>query len=75
MTIVTDIRYFGGENIQIARRLSAMLENLIQTLPDSRAQLLRQELALIQVRRAVCRGAGGPRAGGGQRFPGRGRDT
>jgi uncharacterized membrane protein len=44
---VTEIRHFGNESIQIARRLRAMLENLIQTLPESRAVLLRQELSLV----------------------------
>jgi uncharacterized membrane protein len=45
---VTEIRHFGGESIQVARRLRAMLENLIQTLPEPRVALLRQELALLQ---------------------------
>ena len=44
---VTEIRHFGGQSIQVARRLRAMLENLIQTLPESRADLLRRELALL----------------------------
>lgn len=44
---VTEIRHFGGESIQVARRLHAMLENLIQTLPESRRSLLRQELTLL----------------------------
>jgi uncharacterized membrane protein len=44
---VTEIRHFGGESIQVARRLRAMLENLIQTLPEERAALLRQELSLL----------------------------
>jgi uncharacterized membrane protein len=44
---VTEIRQFGGASIQIARRLRAMLENLILTLPPSRAALLRRELALL----------------------------
>ena len=44
---VTEIRHFGGESIQVARRLRAMLENLIETLPDERAPLLRQELTLL----------------------------
>ena len=44
---VTEIRQFGGASIQIARRLRAMLENLIQTLPPERAPLLRQELTLL----------------------------
>jgi uncharacterized membrane protein len=44
---VTEIRHFGGASIQIARRLRAMLENLILTMPESRAGLLRQELVLL----------------------------
>jgi uncharacterized membrane protein len=44
---VTEIRHFGGESIQVARRLRAMLDNLIQTLPEQRAPLLRQELNLV----------------------------
>jgi uncharacterized membrane protein len=44
---VTEIRQFGGASIQIARRLRAMLENLIQTLPEERTALLRQELVLL----------------------------
>jgi uncharacterized membrane protein len=44
---VTEIRHYGGESIQIARRLRAMLENLIQTLPEARAVRLRQELTLL----------------------------
>jgi uncharacterized membrane protein len=45
---VTEIRQFGGASIQINRRLRAMLENLIQTLPEKRAASLRQELKLLQ---------------------------
>jgi uncharacterized membrane protein len=44
---VTEIRQFGGESIQIARRLRAMLESLIQAVPEARAALLRKELALL----------------------------
>lgn len=44
---ITEIRIFGGESIQIIRRMRAMLENLIQTLPEERASLLRQELDLF----------------------------
>jgi uncharacterized membrane protein len=50
---VTEIRQFGGGSIQVARRLRAMLENLIQTLPAERTELLRQELKLL--RRAAAR--------------------
>ena len=44
---VTEIRQFGATSIQVARRLRAMLENLIQTLPEERSALLRQELKLL----------------------------
>lgn len=44
---VTEIRQFGGPSIQIVRRLRAMLENLIETLSDERAALLRRELSLL----------------------------
>jgi len=44
---VTEIRQFGGTSIQVARRLRAMLDNLIQTLPEERCPLLRQELSLL----------------------------
>ncbi|MCX6247369.1 MAG: DUF2254 domain-containing protein [Bacteroidetes bacterium] len=45
---VTEVRQFGGTSIQIARRLKAMCENLIQTLPEERAAVLRTELSLIE---------------------------
>jgi uncharacterized membrane protein len=45
---VTEIRQFGDESVQIARRLRAMLENLLHALPKGRAPLLQQELDLIR---------------------------
>lgn len=45
---VTEIRQYGRDSIQIVRRLRAMLENLIQTLPERRAPMLRLELSLLQ---------------------------
>jgi len=44
---VTEIRHFGVESIQVARRLRAMLEDLTGTLPEVRAPLLRRELDLL----------------------------
>jgi uncharacterized membrane protein len=44
---VTEIRHFGGPSIQVNRRLRAMLENLIQTLPEQRVPLLKAELDLL----------------------------
>src|SRR5262249_61462810 len=43
----SEIRLYGAENPQIARRMRAMLENLIQTLPPHRHPALQQELALL----------------------------
>jgi uncharacterized membrane protein len=45
---VTEIRHFGGSSIQIARRLRAMLENLISSLPEERVPVLRMEQALLE---------------------------
>ena len=43
----TEIRHYGDESIQVQRRLRAMLENLIETLPERRAAVLHKELALL----------------------------
>jgi uncharacterized membrane protein len=45
---VMEIRHFGGTNIQVARRLRAMLENLTEVLSPERTPLLRAELTLLQ---------------------------
>ena len=45
---LTEIRQFGGSAMQIVRRLRFMLENLLDTLPEPRTILLRQELSLLQ---------------------------
>lgn len=45
---VTEVRHFGGESIQVVRRLRAMLEDLIQVLPASRAEALRLQQRLLQ---------------------------
>jgi uncharacterized membrane protein len=42
-----EIRLHAGENIQIPRRLRAMIENLISTLAKSRREALERELALL----------------------------
>lgn len=44
---VTEIRHFGGESIQVMRRMRAMLEDLIAALSEDRAALLRRELAIL----------------------------
>jgi uncharacterized membrane protein len=43
----TEIRQCSGQNIQIARRLRAMIDNLIQTLPKHRHAILLRELELL----------------------------
>jgi uncharacterized membrane protein len=43
----TEIRACGANNVQIARRMRAMLENLVHSLPESRHPALRQQLDLL----------------------------
>lgn len=45
---VTEIRQYGRDSMQTVRRLRAMLENLIDTLPEKRSPMLRLELSLLQ---------------------------
>ena len=42
-----EIRLHTGEHIQVVRRLRAMIENLIGTLPESRRDALLEELDLL----------------------------
>jgi uncharacterized membrane protein len=42
-----EIRHYGAENFQVARRMRAMIDNLVQTLPDNRCAALHEELALL----------------------------
>jgi uncharacterized membrane protein len=43
----TEIRFYGAENMQIARRLRAMILNLTDTLPAQDHPALRKELDLL----------------------------
>jgi uncharacterized membrane protein len=43
----SEIRACGSNNLQVARRLRSMVENLIDTLPSHRHQALQQELTLL----------------------------
>jgi uncharacterized membrane protein len=45
---VTEIRHYGSDSIQVMRRLKAMLDNMIEILPEKRAPLLRLELGLLE---------------------------
>ena len=42
-----EIRFCGANNLQIARRMRAMIENLVQTLPAYRHAALKTELSLL----------------------------
>jgi uncharacterized membrane protein len=42
-----EIRACGANNVQIARRMRAMLENLVYSLPESRHAALKQQLDLL----------------------------
>jgi len=43
----TEIRQYGRDSIQVQRRLRAMLQDLIETLPAHRHAILKRELALL----------------------------
>ena len=43
----SEIRQCGSNNLQIVRRLRAMIENLIHTLPSHRRPALEQQLSLL----------------------------
>jgi uncharacterized membrane protein len=45
---VSEIRLFGANSIQVARRLRAMLEHLATALPEPRIAPLREELAMLE---------------------------
>ena len=42
-----EIRIYGAANFQVARRLRAMLLDLLQALPENRRPALREELELL----------------------------
>ena len=43
----SEIRNCGSNNFQIVRRMRAMIENLVQTLPPSRREALLRQLSLL----------------------------
>jgi uncharacterized membrane protein len=44
---LTELRQYGATSIQVARRMKAMLEHLIDRLPAERTSTLRRELAVL----------------------------
>lgn len=43
----SEIRHCGAGNLQVARRLRAMIESVLETVPESRVPALRQEWELL----------------------------
>ena len=43
----SEIRSCGSNNLQIVRRMRAMIENLVQTLPPNRREALFRQLSLL----------------------------
>jgi uncharacterized membrane protein len=43
----SEIRLYGAGNFQVSRRLRAMIENLLESLPENRRPALRRELDLL----------------------------
>jgi uncharacterized membrane protein len=46
----SEIRSCGSHNLQIVRRLRAMIQNLLQTLPAHRHPALQREMTLLDRR-------------------------
>jgi uncharacterized membrane protein len=44
---VDEIRHYGADSVQVARRLRAMLEDLLRILPEERCASVREELRLL----------------------------
>jgi uncharacterized membrane protein len=44
---VTEIRHYGKDSLQVVRRMRAMLENLIATVPQQRVKSLKTELEIL----------------------------
>jgi uncharacterized membrane protein len=47
MLAVSEVRQFGAGSLQVNRRLQAMLEHLLEVLPEDRRPPLREELVLL----------------------------
>jgi len=43
----SEIRHYGADNLQVVRRLRALLDNLVHTLPEYRRLALLQQTALL----------------------------
>ncbi len=44
---VSEVRLYGAHNFQVSRRVHAMIENLLASLPENRRPALRRELDLL----------------------------
>ena len=45
---VSELRLYGAANFQVSRRLRAMIDNLLESLPENRRPALRRELDLLE---------------------------
>lgn len=45
---LTELRQFGAASIQVSRRMKAMLEHLIDNLPEARTAALKRELSALE---------------------------
>ncbi|HTY70683.1 MAG TPA: DUF2254 domain-containing protein [Alphaproteobacteria bacterium] len=43
----TELRQYGGQSVQVMRRLRAMIDSVMEAIPESRRPALRQELHLL----------------------------
>jgi uncharacterized membrane protein len=44
---ITEIRHYGKDSIQVVRRLRALLENLVEVVPQQRVATLRTEIEIL----------------------------
>ena len=45
---VSELRLYGAANFQVSRRLRAMIDNFLESLPENRRPALRRELDLLE---------------------------
>ena len=43
----SEIRHYGASNLQVARRMRAMIENILPSLPEARVPALRHQQELL----------------------------
>jgi len=46
---LTELRHYGAGNVQVARRIRAMIERVMKSVPETRVPALLQQLALLDI--------------------------